>query len=55
MDEDGGHYQQVLDDLTGSIVKKLLFELTESLKEAAISDDYDLMISAHRLFKLKGD
>ncbi len=52
---DEQHYQQVLDDLTGSIVKKLLFELTESLKEAAITDDYDLMSSAHKLFKLKGD
>ncbi len=54
-DGDAQHYQQVLDDLTGSIVKKLLFELTESLKEAAISDDHDLMLSAHKLFKLKGD
>lgn len=52
---DAQHYQQVLDDLTGSIVKKLLFELTESLKEAAISDDHELMLSAHKLFKLKGD
>ncbi len=52
---DEQRYQQVLDDLTGSIVKKLLFELTESLKEAAISDDSDLMLSAHKLFKLKGD
>ncbi|MDD1721128.1 MAG: glutamyl-tRNA reductase [Euryarchaeota archaeon] len=54
-DGDAQRYQQVLDDLTGSIVKKLLFELTESLKEAAISDDHDLMLSAHKLFKLKGD
>ena len=50
-----GNYQQILDDLTGSIVKKLLFELTASLKEAAINDDYDLMLSAFRLFKLEGD
>jgi len=54
-DGDTQHYQHVLDDLTGSIVKKLLFELTESLKEAAISDDYELMLSAHKLFRLKGD
>ncbi|MGZ4935619.1 MAG: glutamyl-tRNA reductase [Halobacteriota archaeon] len=54
-DQNAQHYQQVLDDLTGSIVKKLLFELTESLKEAAISDDHELMLSAHKLFKLKGD
>jgi len=50
-----GDYQQILDDLTGSIVKKLLFELTASLKEAAINDDYDLMLSAFRLFGLQGD
>ena len=50
-----GDYQQILDDLTGSIVKKLLFELTVSLKEAAINDDYDLMLSAFRLFRLQGD
>ncbi len=55
VDGDEERYQQILDDLTGSIVKKLLFELTESLKEAAISDDYELMVSAHKLFKMKGD
>ncbi len=44
-------YEQILDDLTGSIVNKLLFELTASLREAAANDDYDLMSSAHKLFK----
>ncbi len=48
-------YQQVFDDLTGSMVKKLLFELTESLKEAALRDDHDLMRCAYRLFRPKGD
>jgi glutamyl-tRNA reductase len=43
--------EQILDDLTGSIVNKLLFELTASLREAAANDDYDLMSSAHKLFK----
>jgi glutamyl-tRNA reductase len=43
--------EQILDDLTGSIVNKLLFELTASLREAAANDDYDLISSAHKLFK----
>ena len=46
--------EQILDDLTASIVNKLLFELTTSLREAAANDDADLMRSAHRLFK-RGD
>jgi glutamyl-tRNA reductase len=46
--------EQILDDLTASIVHKLLFELTASLREAAANDDYDLMRSAHKLFKRGG-
>jgi len=46
--------KQILDDLTASIVNKLLFELTTSLREAAANDDDDLMRSAQRLFK-RGD
>ncbi len=48
---DLNNYEQILEDLTGSIVNKLLFELTASLREAAANDDYDLMSSAHKLFK----
>ena len=50
-EEDLSNYEQILEDLTGSIVNKLLFELTASLREAAANDDYDLMSSAHKLFK----
>jgi glutamyl-tRNA reductase len=50
-EEDLSKYEQILDDLSGSIVNKLLFELTASLREAAANDDYDLMSSAHKLFK----
>lgn len=50
-EEDLSKYEQILEDLTGSIVNKLLFELTASLREAAANDDYDLMSSAHKLFK----
>ncbi len=50
-EEDLNKYEQILDDLSGSIVNKLLFELTASLREAAANDDYDLMSSAHKLFK----
>jgi glutamyl-tRNA reductase len=46
--------KQILDDLTASIVNKLLFELTTTLREAAANDDDDLMRSAHRLFKRGG-
>jgi glutamyl-tRNA reductase len=54
-EEDLGNYRQILDDLTASIVNKLLFELTASLREAAANDDDDLMRSAHRLFKREAD
>ncbi|MCJ7638447.1 MAG: glutamyl-tRNA reductase [Euryarchaeota archaeon] len=50
-EEDLNKYEQILDDLSGSIVNKLLFELTASLREAAANDDYDLMSSARKLFK----
>jgi len=50
-EEDLSKYEQILDDLSGSIVNKLLFELTASLREAAANDDYDLVSSAHKLFK----
>jgi len=50
-EEDLSKYEQILNDLSGSIVNKLLFELTASLREAAANDDYDLMSSAHKLFK----
>jgi glutamyl-tRNA reductase len=50
-EEDLSKYEQILDDLSGSIVNKLLFELTASLREAAANDDYDLMSSARKLFK----
>lgn len=50
-EENLSKYEQILDDLSGSIVNKLLFELTASLREAAANDDYDLMSSAHKLFK----
>src|SRR5665811_844789 len=50
-EEDLSKYEQILEDLTGSIVNKLLFELTASLREAAANDDYDLMSLAHKLFK----
>jgi glutamyl-tRNA reductase len=50
-EEELSKYEQILDDLSGSIVNKLLFELTASLREAAANDDYDLMSSAHKLFK----
>ncbi|MGZ4883603.1 MAG: glutamyl-tRNA reductase, partial [Halobacteriota archaeon] len=53
--DDLRNYQQILDDLTTSIVNKLLFELTASLREAAANDDDDLMRSAHKLFKREGD
>ncbi|MGZ4891168.1 MAG: glutamyl-tRNA reductase [Halobacteriota archaeon] len=53
--DDLRNYQQILDDLTASIVNKLLFELTASLREAAANDDDDLMRSAHKLFKREGD
>ncbi|MGZ4847325.1 MAG: glutamyl-tRNA reductase, partial [Halobacteriota archaeon] len=53
--DDLHNYQQILDDLTTSIVNKLLFELTASLREAAANDDDDLMRSAHKLFKREGD
>ncbi|MGZ5233422.1 MAG: glutamyl-tRNA reductase [Burkholderiales bacterium] len=48
-------HEQILDDLTASIVNKLLFELTASLRDAAANDDDDLMRSAHKLFKRQGD
>lgn len=48
-------HEQILDDLTASIVNKLLFELTASLREAAANDDDELMRSAHKLFKREGD
>jgi glutamyl-tRNA reductase len=54
-EEDLGNYRQILDDLTASIVNKLLFELTASLREAAANDDNDLMRSAHKLFKREAD
>ncbi len=54
-DGDLSKHEQILDDLTGSIVNKLLFELTASLREAAANDDDDLMRSAHKLFKREGD
>jgi glutamyl-tRNA reductase len=54
-DRDLSKHEQILDDLTGSIVNKLLFELTASLREAAANDDDDLMRSAHKLFKREGD
>jgi glutamyl-tRNA reductase len=50
-EENLSKYEQILDDLSGSIVNKLLFELTASLREAAANEDYDLMSSAHKLFK----
>ena len=53
--DDLRNYQQILDDLTASIVNKLLFELTASLREAAANDDDDLMRSAHKLFKREAD
>jgi glutamyl-tRNA reductase len=53
--DDLRNYQQILDDLTASIVNKLLFELTSSLREAAANDDDDLMRSAHKLFKREAD
>ncbi len=48
-------HEQILDDLTASIVNKLLFELTASLREAAANDDDDLMRSAQKLFKREGN
>ena len=48
-------HDDVLNDLTNSIIKKMLFEITESIKEAAINDDDDLLLSASKLFKLQGD
>jgi len=48
-------YDDVLHDLTNSIIKKMLFEITESIKEAAVKDDDDLLFSASKLFKLQGD
>jgi glutamyl-tRNA reductase len=48
-------YDEVLHDLTNSIIKKMLFEITESIKEAAVKDDDDLLFSASKLFKLQGD
>jgi len=48
-------YEDVLHDLTNSIIKKMLFEITESIKEAAVKDDDDLLFSASKLFKLQGD
>ena len=48
-------YDQILDDLTASIVNKMLFELTASLREAAANDDDDLVRSAHKLFKREAD
>ena len=48
-------HEQILDDLTASIVNKLLFELTVSLREAAANGDDDLMRSAHKLFKREDD
>jgi glutamyl-tRNA reductase len=48
-------YDDVLNDLTNSIIKKMLFEITDSIKEAAINDDHDLLLSASKLFKLQGD
>ena len=54
-DGDLSKHEQILDDLTASIVNKLLFELTASLREAAANDDEDLMRSAHKLFRREGD
>jgi glutamyl-tRNA reductase len=48
-------YDEVLHDLTNSIIKKMLYEITESIKEAAVKDDDDLLFSASKLFKLQGD
>ena len=48
-------HEQILDDLTASIVNKLLFELTVSLRKAAANGDDDLMRSAHKLFKREDD
>jgi hypothetical protein len=33
----------------------MLFEITDSIKEAAINDDHDLLLSASKLFKLQGE
>jgi glutamyl-tRNA reductase len=48
-------HDDILNDLTNSIVKKMLFEITDSIKEAAINDDDTLLLSASKLFKLLGD
>ena len=54
-EDNGVTHDKVLHDLTNSIVKKMLFEITESIKEAAVNDDDDLLFSASKLFKLRGD
>ncbi|MFB6132591.1 MAG: glutamyl-tRNA reductase, partial [Halanaeroarchaeum sp.] len=47
--------REVIDDLSVALVNKLLSRPTESIKEAAVSEDYETLETVARVFEVESD